>query len=704
MPECPPVLAHADLRLWVLAGNRSGLVLYVGPDDLVRCLHWGARLGLDEAASLLDQPQPRRRSVEDPVDGTLALNPTGGYRYAHAGLQMRFADGTRDLDLAFTAARTEGPGTLVLSFADRCYPLAVESWFRVVPGTDVIERHLVLRHTGEPGDAPFDVIRADSATWVLPPLDDYRISQVRGQWAAENQLDRTRLPFGQTRSGSRRGISSHHANPWAMLDDGTATEDHGQVHGCALAWSGSWELVAERAPEDRVTLSVGADHSGAAVPLAPGEEHRTPVSAGLWTDGGFGAASRGWHRYLLGHVVPHPGELRPVLYNSWEATEFDVSLEGQRLLADRAAKLGAELFVMDDGWFGARTHDAAGLGDWTPNPQRFPGGLAPLIDHVHGLGMAFGLWIEPEMTNPDSDLYRAHPDWVVHAPRRPRTEIRNQLVLDLSRDEVAAWVHATVDGLLRENAVDFLKWDMNRPLTEVADDHLWSRYVRNLYAILDRLRADHPQVRIENCSSGGGRTDLGLLARTDQTWISDNTDAADRLEIQHGYSQLYPARTMTAWVTDSPNPFTGRTAPLEYRFHVAMAGVLGIGADLRAWDEDELDRAATLVAQYKAIRAVVQHGRQYRLRPPGENLSAVQYVSEDRAESAVLAFRRERRFGRTDRALPLRGLDPAARYRETGSGRVHFGAVLRARGLPLELPADDRASTLVHLRRVEHHS
>jgi alpha-galactosidase len=317
--------------------------------------------------------------------------------------------------------------------------------------------------------------------------------------------------------------------------------------------------------------------------------------------------------------------------------------------------------------------------------------------------MAFGLWVEPEMTNPDSELYRAHPDWVIHAPLRPRTEIRNQLVLDLSRDEVAAWVRGTVDRLLRENAIDYLKWDMNRPLTEVADDRAWSAYIRNLYAILDRLRADHPHVRIENCSSGGGRTDLGLLARTDQTWISDNTDAADRLEIQYGFSQIYPARVMAAWVTDSPNPFTGRSVPLEYRFHAAMAGVLGIGADLSVWDDRELGRAAALVAQYKAIRPIVQHGVQFRLRPPVRNLSAVQYVSQDRDECAVLVFRRERRFGRTDPDLPLSGLDPAARYRETGSGRVHHAAVLLARGLPLELPADDRASTLVHLRRVEHH-
>lgn len=702
MPEHVSVVEVAEPRLWVLSGTTSSLVLHLGDDDLLRGPHWGARLNAEQAASLLDQPRPRRRSVEDPIDGTLALSATGGYRYSHAGLQVRFADGTRDLDLCFTGSEVEDSATLVLRFADRVYPLAVDCRFRVVPETDVIERSLTLQHTGAPGDAPFDVVRADSATWVLPPSADYRISRVHGQWASEHQLDRVRLPFGETRSGSGRGISSHHANPWAMIDDGTATEEHGEVYGCALAWSGSWELVAERTPEGRVTVSLGAGHTPSVVPLSPGEQLTTPVSVGQWTEGGFGAASRAWHRYLRDHVLPHPQELRPVLYNSWEATEFDFDLDRQLLLAERAAKAGVELFVMDDGWFGARTHDAAGLGDWTPSPQRFPDGLTPLIEHVHRLGMGFGLWIEPEMTNPDSDLYRAHPDWVIHAPNRAHVLIRNQLVLDLSRHEVAAWVHATLDRLLRENAIDFLKWDMNRPLTTVADDRVWSGYVRNLYALLDRLRAEHPGLRIENCASGGGRTDLGLLARTDQTWISDSTDATDRLAIQHGYSQLYPAHTMTAWVTDSPNPFTGRTTPLQYRFHAAMTGVLGIGADLSTWDEGDLDTASALIAQYKEIRPIVQHGQQYRLSASGGELTAVQYVSEneDRRESAVFAFRRERHFGRTDPALRLRGLDPAARYRDTASGREHHAAVLLARGLPLQLPADDKASTLVHLQRI----
>ena len=698
-----PAIAHArDHRLWVLTAAESCYVLHLGDGDLLQGLHWGPALTLEQAITLLDYPPPRPRSCEDPRDGTLDLSAAGGARYAHAGLQVRFADGTRDLELRFTGHRV-ADDALVLTFEDAYYPLTVETHFRVRAGSPAIERHLTLRHTGDPGDPgdpsadPIQITRADSATWILPTLTDYRLSQSYGQWAAENQLSRSTLARGATVLGSGRGVSSHHASPWAMIDDGSATEEHGAVYGATLAWSGNWQIVADRLPSDRVSLSLGAAHVPETRLLEPGDELTTPVSVGMYTEGGFGAASRAWHDYLRANVIPHPDELRPVLYNSWEATEFDVSVKAQMALADRAAAIGVELFVMDDGWFGRRVDDTAGLGDWTPNPDRFPDGLGPLIDHVHGLGMKFGLWVEPEMTNPDSDLYRAHPDWIISRPHRHRTRIREQYVLNLARQDVAEWVHTTIDRLLSENAIDFLKWDMNRPLTEVGDGTSVIDYVTNLYAILDRLRADHPALRIENCSSGGGRVDLGMLARTDQTWVSDNTDAVDRQAIQHGYSQLYPAQTMAAWITASPNPWTHRATPLDFRFHVAAAGALGIGVDLTACSDAELARFGELIAAYKSVRHVVQHGIQHRL----SESHAVQFLTRDGSEIVVLAFQNSSRFGRAALALPLRALDPQAVYRDTATGGgAHHGAVLMTRGLPLDLPAGDYASTLIHLRRV----
>lgn len=247
-----------------------------------------------------------------------------------------------------------------------------------------------------------------------------------------------------------------------MLDAGEATEEHGRVWSATLAWSGSWRITTQRTPDGRAGFTGGVGHDGTNVPLAPGEEFATPPFAGLCTDGGFGAASRAWHAYTIAHVLPHPDEVAPVLYNSWEATGFDVDEVSQKALAERAAELGVELYVVDDGWFGARRSDRAGLGDWTPSPDRFPNGLTPLVDSVHRLGMSFGLWVEPEMVNPDSDLYRQHPDWVLHFPDRPRSELRNQLVLNFARRDVADWAYDWLTRLVGDNGIDFLKWDMNR--------------------------------------------------------------------------------------------------------------------------------------------------------------------------------------------------------------------------------------------------
>ncbi|MFD5987794.1 alpha-galactosidase [Streptomyces cyaneofuscatus] len=317
---------------------------------------------------------------------------------------------------------------------------------------------------------------------------------------------------------------------------------------------------------------------------------------------------------------------------------------------------------MDDCWFGARSSDRAGLVDWTPRPTAFPEGLRPLADHVHGLGMRFGLWVEPELVNPDSELFREGPEWVLHLPDRTAHPLRNQLVLDF-------------------------------PL--------------GTHRVLDELCAARPALRIEACSGGGGRVDLASLARTDQAWTSDDTDAVDRLAIQHGFSQLYPAQVMGAWVTDSPNPHTRRAVPLPFRFHSAMAGALSIGGDLTRWSAAELAEAAAYVARYKAVRSTVLTGHQYRLGSPSDGAHAVQYVARDGGESVVLQWR----AGPVDRAqaprLRLRGLDPQAAYRvdDDGgtlpTGTVRSGAALAAHGLPARLPPGDHASRMLALRRAE---
>lgn len=322
----------------------------------------------------------------------------------------------------------------------------------------------------------------------------------------------------------------------------------------------NWRISVEQTPYRQVRVTGGFNTFDFSYLLKPGEALETPEFYGGFSEAGFGEASRLLHDLERNDIQPHGAKarVRPVLYNSWEATEFNVTETGQKALAARAAKLGVELFVIDDGWFGKRNTDHAGLGDWVVNPAKFPNGLKPLISYVNGLGMDFGLWVESEMVNPDSNLDRAHPDWVMNFPGRPRSELRNQLVLNLAREDVREYIFGFLDKLATDYNIRYFKWDMNRTFAEpgwpeAAPGQLWVKYVRNLYDILARLRAKHPDLEIESCSGGGGRVDLGIMRYVDKFWTSDNTEPFDRLRIQEGFSEAYAAKFMSAWVTDVPN-------------------------------------------------------------------------------------------------------------------------------------------------------
>jgi alpha-galactosidase len=693
-----------DGRTWVLSGPASSYAVHLGEEDVLLHLHWGPRITLADAEELAARPLLPARGFESPYDGHEEYPVEGGLRFVRPALSVRTAE-RRGTEWVFDSHEHDtggergdrGGDELRLRFRDG--GLLITLHYRLCD--DVVERWVTLDNRGE---EDVELLRADSATWTLPEREGWRLTHLHGRWAAESLLTSAPLTYGEKVIGSRRGHTGHQHLPWVALDT-DAGEEHGEVWGCALGWSGSWRISVAQLLDARVQITGGAGHDESGLlRLAPGESFTTPVFAGLWSDGGFGGASRAWHSYQRRFVVPDADRDRPVLFNSWEATLFDISEEQQRELARRAAAIGVELFVVDDGWFGARTSDRAGLGDWTPNPDRFPGGLKPLADHVHGLGMQFGIWVEPEMVNADSDLYRAHPDWVQHHPGRRRTESRNQLVLNLAREDVQEYLWERLDTLLSSAPIDYVKWDFNRSFTDAGwpgepyPQRLWVDHVRAFYALLDRLRAAHPTVAFESCSGGGGRIDLGVLSRTDQVWTSDNTDPLDRLAIQHGFSQIHPARVMAAWVTDSPNhQLNGRVSSLRFRFVSAMAGVLGVGGDLSRWSEEELAEAREWVALYKEIRTLVQQGDQYRLRPPGGGLSAVQYVLGD--ESVVLACLQAQHHGEPVPALRLRGLDPAASYECRETGEVHRGAVLLHHGLRPGLRGDLDAQVL-RLRRI----
>lgn len=595
--------------------------------------------------------------------------------------------------------------TLRVRLADPVQPLAVTLCYRLTPEHDLLERWLELENTG-PEVISFTVCHFAS---LHLPVGATELTSLTGAWAREFNIQRHPLPPGALVLESRSLQTGHNANPVFLLNrPGQAAEESGLVYFGALAYSGSWHMAFEQLPTGAVRVHAGYNPFDFQLALGPGAHHATPaLVAGVCAEG-WGGASRRLHALAQERVLPAPPQrpaVRPVLYNSWEATTFDLSYAGQAALARTAAALGVELFCVDDGWFGARRTDRAGLGDWVVRADAFPDGLEALVAEVHRLDMTFGLWVEPEMVNPDSDLYRAHPDWVLHFPGRPRTEARSQLILDFGRPEVVEYLFEALDRLVARYTVAFFKWDMNRLATEpgsAAGQALWRAHVAGVYSLMDRLRAKHPGLEIQSCSGGGGRVDLGMLARADQVWTSDNTDALDRVRIQEGFSLAYPARAMEAWVTHSPNGFTQRATPLSLRFDVAMRGALGLGTNLNALAATELDEYARYIAFYKRLRPVIHTGRLYRLQRLEEaGASVLEYVRPDGREAVYSVVVCDYLSGRHRPPAPLRGLLPGLTYRATDRDGAELhratGYELMTLGLPHQTGGPAGWSQTLHL-------
>ena len=698
-------------RVFELNTPKNSYVFGINERGELQTLHWGGRLGDNDAL-----PAARVARDHSSFDPSNNITPQeypgwGSAFYSEPALKLSFADGNRDVVLHYLSHRIEGERLLV-QLKDISRDVRVELRYGIDAETGILARSArIENHTGK----SMIVQQAAAAAWSLPSAEDYRLYSLSGRWAGEWHLDERRLAPGTTVLESRRGSTGHQNNPWFAVARDASNEESGPVWFGALAWSGSWRISVEQDSTRRLRITGGYNPFDFAYRLASGAALETPVFYAGYTEGGLGEASRLMHRLQLAHILPQAPQprVRPVLYNSWEATQFDVNEAGQMKLAQLAAKIGVERFVMDDGWFGARNSDKAGLGDWTVNPRKFPNGLQPLIDKVKSLGLDFGLWVEPEMVNPDSDLYRQHPDWVLNFPGRPRTEARNQLVLNLARTDVRDHVFRVLDELLAQNEIAFLKWDYNRNWSEpgwsarkIEDQpQVYVAYVDNLYWILRRLRERHPKVEIESCSGGGGRVDLGILGLTDEVWPSDNTDPYDRLAIQDGFTYAYTPAVMMAWVTDSPNWLNQRSTSLEYRFLSSMQGSLGIGANLTHWNDKDFEVASGLIGEYKKIRGTVQQGRLYRLISPrnGSQHSATESVSNDGRQVVLFAFLHSSTMGSAYPRIQLRGLDPDARYRtrviagkvQAGTPEEASGAYWMSHGIDVDLRGDFQAAGIV---------
>jgi alpha-galactosidase len=692
-----------EKKVWVLQAGESTYAFGVNERGELQAIYWGSRIAhvadLQAAKGAPDVASFDLSSTTTPQE----YPGWGGELYNEPALKATYADGNRDVVLHYVQQHIDG-NTLDVELKDISTALAVHLYYKVYPDTGILQRwSRIENHTQQ----AITLESAQSAAWTLPHGEGYQWQYLTGHWGSEWQLHSEPLQTGAKVIESRRGSTSHQANPWFAIDrPGETTEENGPVWFGALGWSGSWRITVEQTAMQQVRVTGGFNPFDFGYQLKPGEQLETPPFYGGFTAKGMGEASRILHRFEHESILPG-GEkqpLRPVLYNSWEATEFRVSEAGQLALAERAAKLGVERFVIDDGWFGQRKDDHAGLGDWYVNQQKFPHGLKPVIDRVHALGMDFGIWVEPEMVNPDSDLYRKHPEWAMNFSGRPRTEARNQLLLNLARDDVKDYVFQWLDQLVSNNDIAFLKWDYNRNWAEPGWDavptedqkKIWVAYVHNLYDILDRLRAKHPKLEIESCSGGGGRVDLGILRRTDQVWTSDNTDALDRLSMQNGFSHAYTPGVMMAWVTDVPSGIDGRVVPLKFRFMVAMTGSLGLGSNLNKWTDEEMQQATGYVAFYKQVRATVQRGALYRLiAPQGSEVAATEYVSNDGGQAVLFAFLHSQQFGIPFPTFRLRGLEKDSLYKvhAMDPGKVQetgavSGAYLMNHGLDLRLVGD----------------
>jgi len=671
--DAAPIRYLSEKKLWILETERTSYVLGVNDErGELQQIYWGGRLLRDEDLVAV-RMRPEHASFDSPETMTNLEYPAWGARqYNEPCLKLTRADGDRDVVLKYASHEIHGDA-LEIYLKDIQDDVFVKLSYRVSPHDDIIRKQAEIQNRTKQA---ITLESVQSGVWSVPQGEGYRLSYLTGRWAGETQLTRVPIHQGKVVLESRRGNTSHQLNPWFALDEsGEADEEHGRVWFGAIGWSGNWKLVVEETPAQQVRVVAGYNDFDFSYPLKPGEALATPPVYGGFSGQGFGEASRLLHRFERDEIFPERSRarLRPVLYNSWEATTFSVNEEGQKALAEKAAKIGAELFVMDDGWFGERNDDHAGLGDWTVNPKKFPHGLKPLIEHVNHLGMDFGLWVEPEMVNPNSDLYRQHPDWAMNFPGRPRSEARNQLVLNMARDDVKEHIFDALDRLLVENNIRFLKWDMNRHFSEPGwaevptekQKEIWIKYVRNVYEIIDRLRAKHPGLEIESCSGGGGRVDLGILTRVEQVWTSDNTEAFDRLRIQEGFSHAYAPKVMMDWVTDVPN-LNGRSTPLKFRFLVALQGSLGIGSNLNHWSSADFELATQMIGYYKKIRKTVQEGNLYRLFSPGEgSVTANQCVSADGKQSVVFAFLHSQQYLRPTPTLLLRGLEESAVYHVT---------------------------------------
>ena len=689
-------------------GDLSYLITYADRSGMCGCPHDVA----DRTYSLDVLPQEYAfqgtGDMRSPLLMVRGADGTFGCDLRYVGHEIRPGKyGLPGLPAAYSEDEADGAETLSITLADPRLGLEVELLYGVLPKVDVITRAAVIRNNGT-GRVTVEKAQTACLDFVS---GDFDVITFDGRHAMERRPSRRPVTNGSFSVGSRRGMSSNQYNPVMILCDHNATETAGRCWSMSFVYSGSFLAEVERDQYEQTRMQMGLASDLFSYPLEPGEKIVAPEVLMTYSGAGLEKVSHNLHRCIRRNVCRGPwrDSPRPVLINSWEACYFDFTGDKLVELAKRAADLGLDMLVMDDGWFGARNDDHRGLGDWKPNMAKLGGTVADLAHRVNEVGLGFGIWVEPEMVNEDSDLFRAHPDWALSVPGKEPVLGRDQLVLDLSRPEVRDNLFEQLCAVLDQGGIDYVKWDYNRSIVDVhsrtASDQgkVLYDYMLGLYDLLERIVSRYPDLLIEGCSAGGGRFDAGMLYYTPQIWTSDNTDARNRMEIQYGTSFGYPCSAVGAHVSACPNEITGRTIPLGARGTVAMAGgAFGYELDLMELNDRACEIIRTQVKTYRQVEHLVREGLLYRLSDPKDaDVSAWEFVSEDGSEALVCAVvTRVDGYGKANYVVP-RGLTPGARYRMVSNGTVFSADALMDMGLPLTVPAGPYENFMYRLERVD---
>ena len=599
--------------------------------------------------------------------------------------------------------------TLEIMLKDITSNITVILKYGVLENLDIITRSAVILNSGKNS---VTIEKAFSMCLDIP-YGNWEWIHFHGRHAMERMAERSPLVHGIQESSSGRGTSSHQQNPSVLLCDKNCTEESGSCIGAVLMYSGSFQTKIEKDQLNQVRMVMGINSESFRWILKEGEKFCTPEVIMSFSSSGMQTLSHNFHKVIRHHVCrgKYKTTNRPILINNWEATYFDFDDEKLIGIAEEAARLGIDMLVMDDGWFGKRNKDDSSLGDWVVNEEKIKGGLKNLVDKVNEIGLEFGIWFEPEMISPDSDLYREHPEWAIQIPGREATEIRCQYVLDLSRPEVQDYAYECVAKILRSANIKYVKWDMNRQLSDLGSTYLdkdsqqelFHRYVLGMYAMQERLIQEFPDLLLENCSGGGARFDPGMLYYSPQIWCSDDTDAIERLEIQEGTALIYPLCSMGAHVSVCPNHTVGRVTPFTTRGHVALAGTFGYELDITKLPEEERKLIPEQTAMYHKYHELIREGEYYRILSSRENHRSDCWAvaSEDKSEVLVTYVQVLAQANMPSRKVRLRGFDPAKKYRLEGTDEVYSGEMLMNAGFRMKDFWGDFVSRLYHFVAVD---